>query len=59
VKRIIIIIIIITTTTTTTIIIIMIIEKTKKVKHNAIAHHPLTNVQSVPEQLSPPSGQLH
>ena len=33
------------------------LEYTKQVMHNAIAHHSLTDAQSVPEQRSPP-GQL-
>ena len=30
----------------------------KTVMHNAIAHHPLTNAQLVPEPRSTPPGQL-
>jgi len=36
----------------------MIKEYTKQVMHNAIAHHPLTDVQSNPEQQSQPLSQL-
>ena len=32
----------------------MIKECTKQVRHNAIAHHPLTDAQPVPEQRSLP-----
>ena len=33
-------------------------EEKKTVMHNAIAHHPLTNAQLVPELRSAPPGQL-
>ena len=41
-----------------TIIIKKELEYTKKVMHNAIAHHLLTDAQLVPEQRSTPAGQL-
>ncbi|KAJ7397098.1 hypothetical protein BTVI_138682 [Pitangus sulphuratus] len=30
----------------------------KQVMHNTVAHHPLTNDQSIPKQQPPPPGQL-
>ena len=39
----------------TIIIIIKGLEYTKQVMHNAIAHHPLTDAQSVPEHQSLPA----
>ena len=33
-------------------------KEKKTVMHNAVAHHPLTNVQLVPEPRSVPPGQL-
>lgn len=33
--------------------IIIIIERPKQVMHNAVARHPLTDAQSVPELFSP------
>ena len=41
-----------------TIIILKELEYTKQVMHNAIAHHLLTDAQSVPEQRSTPPSQL-
>ena len=38
-----------------TIILLKELEYTKQVMHNAIAHHPLTDAQPVPEQQPPAS----
>ena len=40
---------------TTIIKIIIVLEYTKQVMHNAIAHHPPTDTQLVPEQRFPPA----
>lgn len=37
-----------------TMMIIIVVECTKPVMHNAVAHHPLTDAQPIPEQPVPP-----
>lgn len=39
------------------IIVLIIIMYKKQVMHNAIAHHPLTDAQPIPEQPAPHPGQ--
>ena len=41
-----------------TMVILKELNYTKQVVHNAIAHHSLTDAQSLPEPRSPPPSQL-